>query len=216
MGDWANEAVDEVVREVRSIEWQGKPARVVAAARSYATDPADLWDAITDPARLKRWFLPISGELREGGHYQFDGNAGGTIDRCEAPRHLAVTWEFNGGLSWVNVTLEADGSGATRLLLEHIGLEDEAGLAFWQQFGPGAVGVGWDLGLYGLAEHLRTGEGKPEQGEEEWLATGEGRAFATASSEAWYRAALAFGTDESAARGAADRTTAFYTGGGEA
>ncbi|QYU69644.1 SRPBCC family protein [Leptolyngbya sp. 15MV] len=212
MGEKTSASTGLVNREVRSIEWEGKPARAVIAARSYSTGQADLWDAITDPVRLKRWFLPVSGDLREGGRYFLEGNAEGTINRCEAPRLLAVTWEFGGEIGWVNVTLESEGDHATRLILEHIGHENAAFMEFWDQFGPGAVGVGWDLGLYGLAEHLRTGEGKPEQGEEEWLKSDEGRALVESSSDAWLHAAVAFGTDEVLAREAAARTTAFYTG----
>lgn len=44
----------------------------------------------------------------------------------------------------------------TLLLLEHVALADD--LAMWDECGPGAVGVGWDLTFLGLAEHLRTGE----------------------------------------------------------
>jgi len=40
----------------------------------------------------------------------------------------------------------------------------------------------------------------------------EGHRFLAASSDAWYEASVAFGTDPAEARAAADRTTAFYTG----
>jgi hypothetical protein len=53
-----------------------------------------------------------------------------------------------------------------------------------------------------------------------WPASEEGHRFLAASSDAWYEASVAFGTDPAGARAAADRTTAFYTGtpgpGGEA
>jgi hypothetical protein len=45
-----------------------------------------------------------------------------------------------------------------------------------------------------------------------WSASPEGRRFLTASSDAWCAASVASGTDPAAARAAADRTTAFYTG----
>ena len=44
-----------------------------------------MWDACTDPERIGRWFLPVSGDLRLGGRYQLEGNAGGEILRCEPP-----------------------------------------------------------------------------------------------------------------------------------
>ena len=33
------------------------------------------------------------------------GNAGGEIKACDPPRHLALTWEFGGQTSWVDVQL---------------------------------------------------------------------------------------------------------------
>src|SRR5262249_11945464 len=121
-----------VVRKVVSRDHLGKPARVVIAGRRYDTDIDDLWDALTNGERIPRWFLPISGDLKLGGRYQFKGNAGGEITRCEPPRLLAVTWEYGPEVSWLNVTLAAEAAG-TRLELEHIAhVSDER----WEQFGP--------------------------------------------------------------------------------
>jgi uncharacterized protein YndB with AHSA1/START domain len=64
----------------------GKPARVVVAARTYDTGTEDLWDALTSRERIPRWFLPIEGDLKLGGRYQLKGNAGGTISRCDPPK----------------------------------------------------------------------------------------------------------------------------------
>src|SRR5690606_21550027 len=114
----------------------------------------DLWDACTNPERLPRWFLPVTGDLQVGGRYQLEGQAGGTIERCDPPRSFAATWEFGGEVSWIEVTLAAAGDG-TRFTLEHVAhVDDER----WLEYGPGAVGVGWDLALHGLAQHVATGE----------------------------------------------------------
>lgn len=43
-----------------------------------------MWDACTDPERIPRWFLPISGDLRLNGRYQLEGNAGGAITEAAA------------------------------------------------------------------------------------------------------------------------------------
>jgi uncharacterized protein YndB with AHSA1/START domain len=201
-----------VVREVASREIEGKLARVVMASRSYVGAIDEVWDALTSPERIPRWFLPISGDLKVGGRYQLEGNAGGTITACEPPRRLAATWEFGGGVSWVTVLLTEEAPERTRLELEHAGhVEDE----FWFQYGPGATGVGWDLTILGLALHL-TGEmpGGAAEGAE-WATTDEGKAFARGSSEAWRLATVAAGamTPEEAAA-AAERTSAFYTGEG--
>ncbi|MEZ5138897.1 MAG: hypothetical protein R2711_09075 [Acidimicrobiales bacterium] len=58
-----------VEREVRTGERDGQATRIVVARRRYGTDVDDLWTALTDLERLPRWFLPVSGDLREGGTY---------------------------------------------------------------------------------------------------------------------------------------------------
>lgn len=204
--------IGAVTREVSSREHQGRPARVVLARRIYDTTIDDLWDALTNAERIPRWFLPISGDLHLGGRYQLQGNAGGEITRCEPPRHLAVTWEFGGQVSWVEVRLAAQAEGGTRLELEHVAHVDDA---FWEQFGPGAVGVGWDLALtMGLSQHLATGATVDPKEVEAWSVSDEGKEFARRASEDWCRASIAAGTDPEAARAAAERTTAFYSGEG--
>ena len=199
-----------VLREVRSLEHEGRPAKVVVASRVYDTSVEDLWDALTNPDRIPRWFLPISGDLKLGGRYQFQGNAGGTITACEPPRRLAATWEGPGGpTSWVELRLERETDDRTRLTLEHMA---HVTGDFWDRFGPGAVGVGWDGALMGLGRHLDTGAAADPGKALEWAMSDEGKAFNTACSEAWGQAAMAAGADPAQARAAAARTTAFYTG----
>jgi uncharacterized protein YndB with AHSA1/START domain len=201
--------IGAVSREVASREVEGKPARVIVATRTYDTTMDDVWDALTSAERIPRWFLPISGDLRLGGRYQLQGNAGGEITQCEPPRQLAVTWEFGGNVSWVTVRLADGANGGTRLELEHVAhVPDE----MWDQFGPGAVGVGWDMTLVGLGLHLASGAAFDRQAAEAWPASDNGRQFITRSSDDWRRASVAAGTDETAAKDAAKRTTAFYTG----
>jgi len=201
-----------VVRKVEDVTHGGQPCRAVVASRAYATDIDDLWNAITDKARIPRWFAPVDGNLELGGKYQIKGNAGGTVTACEPPRSFALTWEFGGGMSWVEVEL-AEAGDATQLTLRHIAPLDDKSEEFWDRFGPGAVGVGWDLSLLGLAWHLETGEAVKERfAEETWPLSDEGRTFATSSSDAWTAASLAYGTDEEAANRAGASTTAFYTG----
>jgi uncharacterized protein YndB with AHSA1/START domain len=195
-------------RQYLEREHEGKPARVVVASRTYDTDPSDLWEALTDPERIPRWFLPIEGDLKLGGRYQLKGNAGGTITRCDPPQALDLTWEFGGGTSWVMLRLAPEGA-ATRLTLEHIVAASDVD-QHWAQFGPGAVGVGWDLGLLGLARHVDTGEAVSHEDAERWSASAEGKAFARASAHAWADAHVAGGEREDVARGMAQRTAAFY------
>src|SRR5215467_15687325 len=112
--------IGAVTREVRAREHQGRSARVLVATCAYDTTVDDVWDAITNPDRIPRWFLPVSGDLRLGGRYQLQGNAGGEITRCEPPRHLAVTWEFAGDVSWLSVALSEVSAEQTLLELEHL------------------------------------------------------------------------------------------------
>ena len=108
--------VGKVHRKLEKTEREGRQAWRLTATRLYETDVEDAWDALTNPERIPRWFLPISGDLKVGGRYQFQGNAGGVIERCEPPRLVAITWEMHGDVSWVTVSLE-ESDGRTRLTL---------------------------------------------------------------------------------------------------
>lgn len=200
--------IGAVVREIARIEKNGEPAWKLVATRRYATNPDDLWDALTNPERIPRWFLPVSGDLRLGGKYQLQGNASGDILVCHAPQHLGLTWDMQGQISWVDVYLDKQGNG-TELQLEHIAhVPDE----FWKQFGPGAVGVGWEGALLGLALHSETGASVSPEASQEWQASDAGKRFFQLSSEGWCAASIAAGTDPDEARTAAANTTGFYTG----
>ena len=204
-----DQVVGAVTREVSSREHEGKLARVVVATRTYDTSADDLWDALTSAERLPRWFLPVSGDLRLGGRYQLEGNAGGTITRCAPPRSLALTWEYGGSVSWVTVNLRQKGHDRTELELEHMAHDDE----HWAKFGPGAAGVGWDMALMALGRHLASGAPVDPEAALEWSASDEGRRFIAQSSNDWGRASIAAGESEASAKAAADRTTSAYTGG---
>jgi uncharacterized protein YndB with AHSA1/START domain len=205
--------IGALTRKVVSGERDGQPTRIVVAGRSFATDIDDAWDALTSAERIPRWFSPVEGELKRGGRYQIKGNAGGTITECEPPRRLALSWEFGGNTSWVHVTLSEEAGGSTRLELQHEAIVDPQSEGFWTQFGPGAVGVGWDLSFLGLAEHLETGWDKSPETDTEWTKTDNYMRFAQSSSDAWRDASIAYGTDPAAAGEAADRTARFYKGG---
>jgi uncharacterized protein YndB with AHSA1/START domain len=170
-------------------------------------------ECLTTPERLARWFLPVEGDLKLGGRYQLKGNAGGTIVRCDRPEALDVTWEFGGSTSWVNVRLTPDGKGA-RLTLEHIAHRHGIGEEHLKKFGPGAVGVGWDLTFHGLERHLAAPDATIDHGAwHAWTLSSEGKAFMRASGESWAAAHAASGEDAGEARAQAERTIAFYTGG---
>ncbi|MGH3421862.1 MAG: hypothetical protein ACRDOD_19980 [Streptosporangiaceae bacterium] len=110
--------------------------------------------------------------------------------------------------SEVELRLSPGPRGDTELELEHTAVIDPA---FWARFGPGAVGVGWDMALLGLGVHL---SGKVKDGAEvqRWLESAEGKRFASASSQAWGAAYIADGGAAAEVAEAVRNTTAFYTG----
>ncbi|HEX5946440.1 MAG TPA: SRPBCC family protein [Acidimicrobiales bacterium] len=185
-------------------------AKTVTIDREYPAEVDDVWDALTNPERIPRWFLPITGDLRVGGTYQLEGNAGGEIRACEPPTRLQVTWIFGEApgpedSSLVEVTLRPSGGG-TLLHLEHTAVVPPE---MWDRFGPGAVGVGWDLALLGLAAHLAgITMGSPEELDRDPAM----REAMTASSESWGRALAAsdLGVDADTVARLVAATTAFY------
>jgi uncharacterized protein YndB with AHSA1/START domain len=200
--------LNAVQRKVGAHTIDAGEANTVTLSQIYDAEPADVWDACTTAERIARWFLPVSGELKLGGHFALEGNASGTIERCDPPRSFAITWEFGGGMSWVEVRVTPESDGRTRFELEHLVPTDD----HWDQFGPGAVGVGWEGGLMGLGMHLSSGRAVDPAEGAAWLGSEEGRRFMAGSSERWCAASIAAGTEPAVAQARADRTTAFYTG----
>src|SRR5215210_1709736 len=97
--------ISAVRRELQPRQRDGREVNVVVAEQTYRTDIDDLWDALTNAERLPRWFLPVTGDLRVGGRYQFVGNAGGSVLGCDPPRQASLTWEFGGEVSWLDLRL---------------------------------------------------------------------------------------------------------------
>jgi uncharacterized protein YndB with AHSA1/START domain len=186
-------------------------ARVSTISQVYDTDIHDLWEVVTTPERIGRWFLPVDGELKEGGHYQLTGHAGGTISRCDKPHGFAATWEYGGEVSWIEVRLTPEGGG-TRFELEHVAHVKEE---FWDQFGPGATGLGWDMLLYGLTLYLSDPSALPpdDAAKAAWAASPEGLLLLRTSTDAWAEVAIADGEEPATARARAERCYAAYTGG---
>jgi uncharacterized protein YndB with AHSA1/START domain len=205
-------ALGAEVREVRDGEHEGKPARAVEGSRFYPTETDDLWDALTNAERIARWFGPIRGDLRLGGRYHLEGNAEGTITRCDPPEALDVTWEYAGNVGWVCVRLAPENAGV-RLTLVHTMLKDQASEAHWETYGPGATGVGWDLSFLGLGLHLESGgETIDREANEAWLGSDPGKAFLRACAGSWGRAHAAAEGDSQELQDMAMRTANFYAG----
>jgi uncharacterized protein YndB with AHSA1/START domain len=123
----------------------------------YETDIDDLWSAVTDPARLARWFGQIEGDLRPGGEFRatVEGERIGRIEACEPPKLLRVTWReseesFRKGHgvppfdATVEATLTPEGN-QTILVVEVAGMPLDK-IAFY--------GTGWQIHAENLAAHI--------------------------------------------------------------
>ncbi len=199
--------IDATTRTVTPHDRDGKPVAHVTVSRTFDTRIDDLWDAVTNPDRLPSWFTNVTGDLQLNGRYHVQDNASGTITTCEPQSHIALTWEFAGDTSWVELQFANEAPDQTRLTLTHTSILSD----FWDTYGPGATGVGWEMAFLGLA--LYTSDPNFEKPDEMEFATSpEGIAFITGSSNAWAKAAINAGTDPEKAQSAANQTTAFYTG----
>lgn len=158
---------DNTYREIGQGALASGEARSAIIRRHYDADIEDVWEACTDPARLNRWFLPVTGDLREGGTFSLAGNASGDILICDPPRRLALTWVYGDvPASDVELRLSPADGGGTMLELEHAVVTDPSGndplTAAW------GVGIGWNIPLqYSLPAYLR-GE-LPDEPASEWF-----------------------------------------------
>ena len=141
------EQIGAISRQVEQQQSESGEIVTVTMERRYPAEVADVWHALTNPERMRRWFLPITGDLRQGGNFQLEGNAGGDILTCEPPRHLVVT--FGAETSIVDVLLS--GAEETLLKLTHSVPIELAGTTAGALY----VGPGWDGALLGLALHLK-------------------------------------------------------------
>ena len=135
-------------------------AGVVRIQDRYDTDIEDLWSALTDPARLARWYGRVEGDLRPGGQLRIyleasDIESTGRVDACEPPRLLRLTTRetdesyrrghgvppFDAG---IDVTLTAVGE-RTDLTIEVRGMPLDRIASY---------GAGWQIHAENLAAHL--------------------------------------------------------------
>jgi uncharacterized protein YndB with AHSA1/START domain len=177
---------DVIQREVGHRRIGAGEARTAVLRRRYDAPIEDVWEACTVPERLNRWFLQVSGDLREGGRFSLEHNASGEILRCEPPRLLAVSWVYGDRpVDEVELRLAPAEDGGTLLELEHATV---MGVVEWEGRPVDVitgVGSGWELPLdcY-LAAYLR-GE-LPDRPSAEWYEpTPEDEQLANRSAKAW-------------------------------
>ena len=135
-------------------------AGVVRLEGRYDTNIDDLWEAVTDPARLARWYGEVEGDLRPDGQFRTyiasaDIELLGRVVTCEPPRRLLVTSReteesYQGGQgvsphdATIEATLTADGD-TTLLVIEVQGMPLDK-IAFY--------GAGWQIHAENLAAYL--------------------------------------------------------------
>jgi uncharacterized protein YndB with AHSA1/START domain len=118
---------------------------VLTVRREFARSCTEVWEALTRPAVLSRWFpFDVGVDLRAGGVITFGVPGGdvsqttGTVTDVEEPRLFAFTW----GSELFRWTVAPAGDGAA-LTLEQT-FDDRAGA-------PGFA-AGWDLCMAALGQ----------------------------------------------------------------
>lgn len=131
--------------------------------------PAAVFQALTDPSALTRWFAEaVEVEPKPGGAFRFWGRytygtpdretARQQITRFDRDRALGFTWNVDGTETEVALDLTAepskDGSPQTAVALQHSFDKQPAG-----PYGAELVDDLWRLTLGNLDAHLRGGDG---------------------------------------------------------
>ncbi|MFD3486260.1 SRPBCC family protein [Streptomyces sp. NPDC058665] len=134
-----------------SLSRAGDGRTALRMERRLAHPPQRVWDAITRPEHLARWFpSEVSVDPRPGGEigFHFPGDSGpgmtGKVTDADEPRLFAFTWGED-HLSW-EIIPDGDGS---RLLLVH---------TFGDRFGAASFASGWQICIAALGQVL---DGRP-------------------------------------------------------
>ncbi len=132
--------------------------RAVRFERVLSASIEDVWSALTNPERLRRWLAEAVFEERVGGRVELrfdDGTIEGTVRELDRPRLLEYDWIEGGKRSVVRFELERAGDG-TLLVLDHRQLPAETAAGF---------AAGWHSHLDALDAALHRGE---TAGDEWW------------------------------------------------
>ena len=175
-------------------------ARTTLMRRRYDAPIEDVWAACTDPDRLNRWFLPVTGDLRVGGTFSLAGNARGEILRCAPPRLLTVTWVYEDRPAGeVELRLSPGADGDTVLELEHAFISESVSAVILNdpETGMYGIGAGWEAPLDYLGKYLR--DELPDAPATEWYEMNpQDEELATRRGQAW--AAVVAAADDEARR----------------
>lgn len=163
--------------------------RTVTIEREFAATVPDLWSALTEPARLRRWIGELEhtddGFLLRMGGPDVDAVATGRVLACEPERRILVGWRFSGdggteADTELEAALEAVGPDRSRLTLRH---------ARVQALTAADYGAGWEDMLTHLARAV--GEEASPVGERPYLGEAADAAAYGAALEEYRRAEAA-------------------------
>lgn len=150
----SSDTYTEPTPELRRRRIAAGDARVALMRRTYDAPIEDVWDACTNPERLARWYVPVTGELRVGGRIEQAMMGSGEITSCEPP-HLLMLSLGRGGTDEIELRLTSTGRGSTHLELQHattIGQHEIGGELYDAIF---CMGGGYYPRLWALDQHLR-------------------------------------------------------------
>ena len=141
--------------ELRQRRLPAGDARCAVFTRTYDAGIEDVWDACTDPERLRRWYAPVAGDLHLGGTFTQGDFGQGTVVRCVAPSMLTV--HLGGGdpvTDQIELRLRSNGDGTTVLEFEHATTLDSHEIGGEIYDAVYCMGGGYGPRLITLQQHL--------------------------------------------------------------
>ncbi len=72
-------------REVGNRPTESGEVVFVSLRRRFNSPIEEVWDAVTRPERMQRWFLPISGTCGSAETFQLEGTLGATSSSAPRP-----------------------------------------------------------------------------------------------------------------------------------
>jgi uncharacterized protein YndB with AHSA1/START domain len=123
----------------------------VRITRRYDAGPAEVWDALTDPASLGRWLArAVDVQLVDGGAFvlALPGDGGlieARVRELAAPHVLELDWRHaDEERSVVRFELAPDGDG-TMLVLDHRRIDEPIGMAYITRWSRALERLGGEL-----------------------------------------------------------------------
>jgi uncharacterized protein YndB with AHSA1/START domain len=130
-------------------------AGTVEVSIDIARDPAEVWEAVSEPGRLGEWFGAVDGPLTAGTPVRVDFGDGDffvmSVRRVEPPRTLEFSWRFLGVGPADEITwkVEDTGTGSRFSVVDTEPDRDEQGVA--------ELTEGWRDFVGRLRAHVETG-----------------------------------------------------------